>query len=449
MWTPTEDQKAALELIATTLGTRTGKTRTLIKVLGNAGSGKSVLITMLLSDRFTHKVRKIIDFMGTGAPYVVPNLVVPTHAARSMLNRTLDNVSTNPNERLPQARMYHSTYGHPSQFVIIDEASMVPVSEFAQVQLKGQKGFVIAVGDPEQLQSPTGEPSLLACTPDDPGPFHEVVEVHLPTVQRQSADSGILSESLKYRDRIVNGGAFEYPKANDHIIYGDQSQVFRALESGKLGTVLTYTNKAADQLRQSYRAHLSGKPVGSRIPPLPQETYRVRSVPLPWGTIKSLNTILSMSPETVIRPAANSDSFANKFRDEFIHRLNSQARHELVSQAELDGVIKALRDADIFRIDGVMINGRRLGVPYNVVTRLVKLVNQLPTALRTPLLQHCVPVSPTQIMTTHSAQGATHENVAIAAYDFVWAGKKNPDLANRLMYTALTRAKNKVIIMGG
>jgi exodeoxyribonuclease V alpha subunit len=279
--------------------------------------------------------------------------------------------------------------------IIVDEASMVDVLSLLKILKRVPKhGRIIFTGDQEQLP-PVGIGLGLHVLVNS-----SLSNPHLNTVKRQSKESGIPSVADAIRR------------------FGDTSVVIPFAEYHGIGSGVSFIECADSELEQqciNIYTELGGD--GSS-----NDVLILSSVKHQNGGVSNINTLIhdqfSKGKQLI---------FDNKeLRNVHQHIQGSSLRMgELVMYTRND-YEKDIRNGSVGRVIGQGEDGTIIDFEGNVVTISLNDMRNLEHAYA---------------MTVHKSQGSQFDRVIVSMIDSI-------NLDRHLIYTAVTRAKHQVVILG-
>jgi exodeoxyribonuclease V alpha subunit len=394
------DQQVALD---TLLNLIENPLRSDLVLAGAAGCGKTTLMRKLIGIVEGQMGRHCTLLAPTGkAAY---RLAEVTGRSTSTIHQALyPRVTRNPLTGKPE---FHQPGGicERGQLAVVDEASMVSRKLYQDIHENlPPRALVLYVGDSEQLMpvDPTADPGENTW-----GPAMEEPDARLTKVHRQEEGNPILAYATAIREGWGNEWSREYAHDSERLqVYsGYESAMHWTLDQYKAGydaTVLTYTNKMRKRLNQDIRKGLG---------------YHRQGVIVPGDRllVRVNNHDLQIMNGEVLTVEDVED-----------------ARSDLCSDAK---VVHTERGSFLVNMD--FFNGNK--------SQYIEWKQKF--ARRDPVWVHC---DHGFALTIHASQGSEWERVCVVIDSAVMRiGRERPDEGRRMVYTAVTRARDQLAVIRG
>jgi len=394
------DQEVAQETILDLLRNPVGSD---IVLVGAAGCGKTTLM------RSTIQI--VEEELGRAC-----TLLAPTGKAAFRLSEVTGRACSTVHKALyPRVSRdkatgelhFHSPQGvcGPGQLAVIDEASMVGPKLYNDIhQSLPARAQVLYVGDKEQLM-----PVDPKAKPGSPtwGPSMEEPDAELTKVHRQQDGNPILAYATAIREGWGNDWSQTYEHDSDQLqVYrGYQSAMKWTLDQYKAGldaTVLTYTNRMRHKLNRDIRQGLGLYREG---PVVPGDRLLVRV---------NNHDLQLMNGEVVTVEAVE-------------HAVSDICANAVVVHTE--------RGSFLLNLD--YFNGSK---NHYIEWKQKR-------AKRDPVWVHC---DHGFALTIHASQGSEWERVCVVVDGAVLRRtRESPDEGRRMIYTAVTRARDQLAMVWG
>lgn len=394
------DQQVALD---TLLDLLENPVRSDLVLVGAAGCGKTTLM------------RKLIGIVESQLGRHCTLLAPTGKAAYRLAEVTGRSTSTIHQALYPRVRRDFSTgelvFERPGgicgsgQVAVVDEASMVGQKLYRDIHEHLPRGAqVLYVGDSEQLMpvDPRAEPGENTW-----GPAMEDPDARLTKVHRQEEGNPILQYATAIREGWGNQWSTEYQHDNDRLqVYSGYDSAMRwtldQYKAGRDATVLTYTNRMRKRLNEDIRKGLGYHRQGFIVPG-DRLLVRVNN-----------HDLQIMNGEVVTVEDVED------------------AHSGLCSHAK---VVHTERGS--FLVNMEFFNGNK--------SRYIEWKQK--HARRDPVWVHC---DHGYALTIHASQGSEWERVCVVIDSAVIRlARERPDEGRRMIYTAVTRAREQLAIIRG
>ncbi len=341
--------------------------------------------------------------------------------------------------------------------VLIDEASMID-SHLLEITLQCAQAFktrLIFVGDPAQLP-PINEPK---------SPIFQIKNSYLSTLKQVVRHKGaVLKLANLFRDghlacksppcfpSISNNGSLVGSVETKNWMEQAQQRLKDAAsaEDPDMARILCYTNKTVDALVPHARRAIHGE-MADQLPVLPGEVLITRTAVMTPASLKGLQPV--EEPNMVL--GSNRELIVN------------DVKPELCDLRELG--IEGSIDCSLPKIQTLIANARsddmdltlRLIPPVGTESRakLDSTLKELQSLAKASgkakgrsiwkkfflIRDSFASLGPAAVLTIHRSQGSTFNEVFIHSDVF---SAKDIRLSRQLIYVAITRAKNKVWLIG-
>lgn len=416
---------------------------------GVAGTGKTYLTTKIVTEiksnkiivsAPTHKAVKILRDEG-GVSY--QNVTFSTVHSALGLRENIDGfgVVTFVEDKTVQKKIENAN------FLIIDEASMLHDELFdivaSYVKIKRLK--VIFVGDPVQIP-PIGKLNAK--------PFmreiqfvHKIKVSELTTIIRQNIGHPIILSSSIVRDRLNQRNSFA--DRNNQVtpvgsVYFCKRSDFSTIAADYFGTlkfdndidyarVIAWTNAAVDAYNKIIRQILYKNDL---LPNIMMHERLIIDAPI----IKKDRAILNTNDE--IKVIGIKVAYEDvKGVDARIKYYDTTVRYSTAFFGDMTQNIKILHEDSTSEFENLLNLVKEVALKERQGSDQAKMYWIMYYQLR----NHFAQVKYSYAITAHKSQGSTYKNTIIDEFDI----NKNPDTVekNRILYTAITRAKNNVYIL--
>jgi len=334
---------------------------------------------------------------------------------------------------------------HDTEAVIIDEASMISRVLLAEIYNETVFKKLIFVGDPAQIP-PINE----AETPVF-GEFSQTPEliVELTEIVRQVSGNPIINLSRNL-DRVgmriphlVNGLGYEYTKDYKKIV----DMLARSSGERDGAKYIAYTNKIVDAVNNDVREFIYGEDPAKIVP---NETLVLESVPKNSDGKYYINCELVVEDIEVkesyfrynygLKEDSNGETFFNRKRSpqfELKYYLINGELKVIHEDSEKD--FKAVLEEIITEIEYAKKNHDSIEQPF---------LNSMYWWGYYEFLEIFAQIRYNHALTIHKSQGSTYKNVVVNLPSILF-GRGTKGFKDRLLYTAITRASEKVIFLGG
>lgn len=385
---------------------------------GHAGTGKSYLTNHLLD--LARAQSAVLSILVNDAEELQFAITATTNkAARVISEATGEDAQTihsflklrvQNDYKTGKTKIYPSKDYEVTEntLIIIDEASMIDRNLLRLIEESTCKCKVLYIGDPYQL-TPIFESS---CPVFEQG-FETAT---LTTIQRQAANNPIIQLADKLRQTVATGKFFDIEPDGTSIIHMDGPQFQQAIENAFLNNpeenqykILSWSNKSV----RDYNSHIRNLITNSKAP-YPGEILVANSIVKAYG-----------STEKIIVP------------NDYTVQITSATR---TYYGSLSGYAVQVTDSKI---------QQPLFIPddFSQVDELLKTYKKRKEWQKYfALMEQVADLRPVYASTVHKSQGSTYDTVFINLSDI---GRcTNADLVARMLYVAITRAANKVILYG-
>jgi exodeoxyribonuclease-5 len=393
----------------------TGKSYTLKAIVSTLGSeGHDVLVTAS-----THKAVAVLAKSGLTD-------VMTVHSALGLGLRVDEETGERYLKKVREARIPRDG------FLVVDEASMIDVEllEIIKTEAEDARAAVLFVGDHAQLP-PVG---------DDPELFDQVPCVRLETIHRQAAGSPIISIATQVRD-LITGQSTTVPEirttlgsdgAGVAVVSAEdfRAEIEEAFSSGADARIACFTNAAVHHWNEVVRQCLHPDCTDPRAPVVGDILASHGSTDLLANNEEVRVTHVSPSaagPGGVDGWHVSWQAFGIRKRA-FVPRVTEDAL------AVLRGLKRTARSATA--------QHRIHDTPETERTRRARWREYFDTE------NLFADLRPAWASTTHRLQGSTHRVVFVDLNDLLRAKQRDLTLFYRLVYTALTRASHRVVVLG-
>lgn len=363
-------------------------------LVGPAGSGKTTLLRVLI-DRLTASGRSVVLAAPTGKAAV--RLAQATGRDATTLHRRIyRSLSDDDGEGLLFSEPRAAT--DAGAVLVVDEASMVGTELYRDVITHLAPGAaVLWVGDREQLEP----------VDDRWGPDLAAPTAALSTIHRHAAENPILSYATAIREGRGAAWRRDWPNEDDRVQLRTEpldaaiDWAAAAASEGRDAAVITWTHQVRERINAGVRARM-----GLQGPLAPGDRVLVRMNSEPVGLMNGeLLTVERVHPtEMFDRPV-------------FVLNVAGSSREVRVFAEHLND-----------RGRGVWATRKAIGARRWDRYRFLHLWHG-----------HC--------LTVHSAQGSQWQDVAfVYGPALVRQARSEPDAARRLVYTAVTRASERLVV---
>jgi hypothetical protein len=432
---------------------------------GYAGTGKTYLISVV-TEWFLHTYRtklmavtaptnKAVKVLRASAEFTHTNIEYKTIHSLLRLKEVVDahgNVDFKPDNAFKGKGRDLSSYG----VLVLDEVSMLNDELLTMIMPYVQKGLkLIFSGDPAQIP-PVGMPDCL--------PFDEdwqtengAIVVELTDIVRQQSESPIIDMSLSLRNRLdgIRGGYTEHNVLSDKgsLIIMDardddtfeyftktlynyfNSANFR--DDSDYMKVIAWRNKTVDKVNKQVRGLLYEEEAHKRV--VIGEKLIMNS-PVIQDRDGLETVVLTTNAEVTVRKLREKNESINE------GQFNIKYYEAEVEEVSADGTI-SIQFIDIVHEESLPI--------FNDVCEALKDIaksrKQGSFEARASwieyygFLKRFADVNYNYAITAHKAQGSTYINCMVFRNDI--RVNKNTREAIRIEYTAITRAKNTLIVI--
>lgn len=451
--TPTNCQENAIQIFAELIEDNSSLDVFILK--GYAGTGKTSLIKAIAdSAELIGKSVILLSPTGRGAKVITD---ITEHIAQT-IHKHIYNVDM----RSDGFTVFKLAFNKNKKSIfIVDEASMISAfgSSFSQngfqspdqgilndlfsFVMNGNENKLLIIGDPAQLPPVNfNESPALSMSYLEKEYNLEVKEYTLREIMRQDKDSGILYNAGEVRnnieDQILEWPELEYSLFSDFIKPQafDIQDIIRDAFSSKLdeSIIVTVSNKMANKYNNFIRSQVLNKENiidGGDIVMCVKNNY--------FWQYSDDSEFIANGEMMMIKSVRNFETKYNlNFADATVKLLHQK------DEPELD--LKIIIDT---------LNSNSPALPYSQYIELINSVIEEKGGRKTKkLMKEIVTQNPyvnalqlkyAWALTCHKAQGGQWDNVFI---DTEFLMKKEPDIsALRWLYTAITRAKTKLVIM--
>lgn len=401
------------------------KNQRVLCVTGEAGTGKTTMLAEFIKN-FRVKLKALNNLIGNYnyLPTVTATTNKAVDALRDSLNKQTD--GTDYYQVIAkQSRTIHSVLGlkvtnHnftsslvdtgksvPPMFLIIDESSYIDEELHTYIMQKCSHCKIVFMGDPCQL------PPVKS---DIPYVFDQgYPTVHMSQILRQANGNPIQQLSRDLRAYVNGEDLPNVTPDGKNIIHIEDPEEFQ------------------DELINSFKHAISTKYIG----------YTNAKVNLANEYIKD---VLKNSPFLDVGDYAICNKYIKHPQgsiktDETVHIREVHPAHQVI---KVDGQPVNVIGQSI-RIDFPPVT---VFVPHDkaVFTYFEGVGNRMSGIDINKIVSTWADLRPQYACTIHKSQGSTYDNVFIDLDDF--AGIKDEDKLSRLLYVAISRARNKVVLTG-
>jgi hypothetical protein len=423
-------------------------------LIGPAGTGKTV-ITSLLVDFFLKKYM-----------FKKLRMATPTHKSLKVVNNYLNN-SIKSNKNFSSSTLhsflklkmqtvedkitfvedlFNNEFKQPIKILLIDECSMVSNDLFSHIQKRiatDNIEVVLFIGDKVQLPPVDNDSSLSKV-------FTELKQYALTEVVRQAAENTILYKATDIRLCIESSNYSDndlaFTPSENIIVYNDTREWINSYLNNPVreDSVLTaFTNKSIIQYN-SYVRNIINNKIDTQLPMLIDGEYIVLQEAYDAGNNKLIPNGEIVKVEF---PILSYDSKLNLDYWSFLYNDSS----------EDDSVNIDIGKPEPEPIQIRVLDTASIGQFNNVLTALANLATKHKQNKNNAeakkvwgqywdLKKRFVDVKYPFAYTCHKLQGSTYTDVYINLKDII-ASAKDTEFLYKLVYVALTRAKNKIHIL--
>jgi len=420
----------------------TKKSEDIFLLKGYAGTGKTYLIT------------KFIKYYLTQKKFQNVALSAPTNKAVAVLKQssdkkmeadftTIHKLLGIKREITEEGREIFVQKKHPIidnyRILIIDEVSMLDDELFDKVKQFSKRVKIILMGDPAQIPPVNSVDCIPFLEPEK----HHIVTNSLMQIMRQKNGSGIIKNSFYIREHLrENIRSVEEGDKDVEVLSPtkDRDKIVRLFE--KLAINKKYLADAYYTKIIAWR----NKKVSEYNNHMRNLIYGVDAVAIVEGERLIFNTalvemempIINTSQEVIVKSVGVDE-------DEFDDGATLRYYNCEVEWFDVDEDKDVTWEVKIIHEDSKRAYDRILNKKK---VRAIKANGKMAKALWKQFFQfkeQFADVSYSYAITAHKSQGSTYKNVIVAMEDII----VNPNTVerNRILYTAFTRAKDKLIII--
>lgn len=426
---------------------------------GYAGTGKTFLLSAFVSELLLQN------------PYTRIAMTAPTNKAVQVLRQAagrndvtfktihsllgLKEVIKDSGEIEFKKEFTDEDYTNISSFkiVIIDEVSMLADDLFYEIKRYNNECKIIMMGDPLQIP-PVGK---IDCEPFLHPKEHGIIEFTLTQIMRQADGSAIVENGFRVRENIANEDDVDFVAGKDLRILSPVTErkeinqlfisTYTDISVADDTKIIAWTNKKVDSYNQYIRGILFGMDipkimVGERLVMNGPHESNFDSEKSMYEFKKEFEPLTTNQEVTVLSVEEMVFDFTGK-EAHMCHQffLCYVAAIEFISS---DGKSKAGRIKIIHETAQVAFTKELAAIKKSAI--------EGPTQKRKHvwkryyrLLRSVADISYAYAITAHKAQGSTYRRTFIDVGNIRL--NRNSVEANRILYTALTRAKEEAILL--
>ena len=393
----------------------------IIDLQGFAGVGKTVIIAELIKDLKpkikiklttpTHKSLKVANDMLKQSGVFIDSSTIHSHLnlkQKPSYNPKVDYVL----EMDPKARLKNKV-----DLLIVDESSMVAedLYEFVTENLdSGQTKVILFVGDPAQLESPSGTGNPIYNN-------KHITHYKLTEIVRQAENNPIIYIATKFREAIQQNKVIDIDAVIKEIPLFDTVELYDGdngmkkwmqsyLESKEDKTIGAYTNQSVDSYNQFVR------------------TFVYQS--------NTLDYVLDGEKVVIQSPVVNDK--------EVIYRNGEVITVKTPYKTEEDGMV--IWNFNKMKTVDIASRGR-----YNQIKNSLKdsaIKDRKMWFLYYNFLEEYTDIKPLHACTYHKVQGSTYHSIWLNLKETkMYLSPKTRNTIYRLIYVGLTRASDTVHII--
>ena len=398
-------------------------------ITGGPGTGKTTTIAKLLALIYKENPNLKVALAaptGKAGNRMIESLVANDDIEKLNLKDKIDNLKSFTIHRLLGYKRNSTSFKHNAEnpliydVVIVDEASMIDMALFSRLmEAIKQSGRIIFLGDKEQLASVEAG-SLFGDLCNSLDTLNQIKE----------NDYNFINQFLAYDTKVLEN--FKIPESYSllfgHIIELKRSYRFHnKSEIGKLSQAIINSNEV------KVKELFSGNNTISFDFDYEEKTVKdfvrkFESYIEEKDTCKALDILNSSKIICAVKNGPDGVYEINKKIEQYLRtKIRSK---ELFYENRPVLVTKNYRDLDLFNGDiGIIRDGEACFLDSN--HKIFKIKPSLITECETAFA-----------MTIHKSQGSEYDNVLV----ILPKAKENRLLTRELLYTAVTRAKEQVII---
>lgn len=327
--------------------------------------------------------------------------------------------------------------------IIIDEVSMLNDDLFFEIKRYRNKIKIIMMGDPAQVP-PIGKRD---CEPFLNPEEHGIYEIQLTQIMRQANGSAIIQNGMNIREnlndevvQLTSGHDVDKWSANHSrpVIRADFMATYTSASVADTTKVIAWTNKQVLAYNQYIRNILFGMNApfvvdGERLiicAPIKSDfddsDVENEDTPFERLTVNQKITVTSHEIKKV-------EAIGGKF---FVYVASIEF---LSSAGTMRGRLKILHDSERERFNQIATSIKREATNALPENRKQK------WAYYWKFMRQFANVRHAYALTVHKAQGRTYDKTFIDVNDI--CRNSNVYERNRILYTAITRARNKVVLI--
>ncbi|MFA7127586.1 MAG: AAA family ATPase [Sphaerochaeta sp.] len=435
----TNDQRNAFNVIKSIIDKQANNEPydKIISIEGGAGVGKTWLTSQII-DIFHKEIQITFTAPTHEALGVAKNMLkeidvdISTKTIHSFLNLKLDYGLDGDDEITGKAKLVPNKYKQDAEYtnlLLIDESSMNSEEMYKNILsvLGTRAKIILFVGDPCQLKPVEGGENPIFNNPD-------IVHLELNEIVRQKKDNTLIKMATDIRHLIKNkqypNNIIDYLYPTDHVgVCYDDSFLQHYYTNPFNKMIGSYTNRMVESYNNHIRFQLTGSTkyliVGDVI---------VFQEPFADG---GDNLLFQTGEVCKITKIVEETDYINLIR---YYRVSCEY---LDSDDNLpDFIVLDPNDKESFKNYNNMLNNALLDAKAsnsktrkNLWIKYFKLKNKF------------AKIRYNYARTLHKLQGSTKHTLYLDARDFEYFYRKDPDMVLRLIYVALTRPSDLLIIL--